>query len=79
MRVSPFVYAAEVEQAAAATAVLDQVTAATVAPGRATAWSDAAMDEVAERYGLDGCELPFDYQNDRGVGDGRAPLFVVLH
>lgn len=71
MRVSPFVYAAEVEQAATATAVLDS----------GDTWaSSEAVNELFERYSLAGWDLVNEYENEPSiVDDAVTPLFVVFH
>jgi endo-beta-N-acetylglucosaminidase D len=71
MRVSPFVFAAETEQAVAVAAVLDVDGS----------WASAqALDELAARYGLAGWDLINEYENEPNIADDTVPpLYFVFH
>ncbi|WP_372672995.1 hypothetical protein [Amycolatopsis kentuckyensis] len=71
MRVSPFVFGVEVEQAATATAVLDAYPR----------WeSRDAVDDLYAQYGRPGLDLVHEYENEPNIADNAVmPLYVVLH
>lgn len=75
MLIAPTTYAAELEQAIAATEVLDQQPSRPGSP-----WSFDALTAVVARFGHAGEDLPFEYQNDiYEIECGRAPAFVLFH
>lgn len=76
MRISPLAYAAELEQALAATELMESVSDAARNP-----WGAEGHAAVVERYGHGGCDLPFEYQNDTYWIDyeGRPAAFVLFH
>lgn len=69
-------YAAELEQALAATELMESVGDIAGNP-----WGVEAQDAVAERYGRGGMDLPFEYQNDTYWIDyeGHPAPYVVFH
>lgn len=74
MQVSPLTFAAQLEQALAATEVLDQ------ASELGYPWGEAAHAAVFERFGGAGEDLPYDYQNTvYEIEMGYPAPFVVFH
>lgn len=71
MQVSPLTYAAEFEQAATATALLDTYPQ----------WqSYDAVDALYARFGRPGVDLVNEYENDMyDVEQGAPARFVLLH
>lgn len=70
MRISPFQFGIEVEQAAAADAILYQ----------GGTWSYANESALFEQYGRTGWDLAYEYENEPNISDDTVtPLFVVLH
>lgn len=71
MKTSPIAYAAELEQAAAATALLDAYP---------REQQRAAVDALYARYGRPGLDLCHEYENDLyDIEQGDPAAFVLLH
>lgn len=76
MQTTALTYAAELEQALTAVELMESVGDAVQNP-----WGSEAQDAVAERYGREGMNLPFEYQNDTYWIDyeGYPAAYVLFH